>query len=42
MRKQKGGVYKGKKRQRGGVYKGSKRQRGGNLAKKTTNKILKY
>ena len=42
MRKQKGGVYKGKKRQRGGVYKGTKRQRGGNLAKKTTNKILKY
>ena len=42
MRKQKGGAYKGKKRQRGGVYKGTKRQRGGNLAKKTTNKILKY
>ena len=40
MRKQKGGVYKGKKRQRGGVYKGSKRQRGGNLAKKTKNKII--
>ena len=40
MVKQKGGVYKGKKRQRGGVYKGRKRQRGGNLAKSTTNKIL--
>ena len=41
MVKQKGGVYKGKKRQRWGVYKGSKRQRGGNLAKKTKNKIIK-
>ena len=27
-------------KQKGGVYKGKKRQRGGNLAKSTTNKIL--
>ena len=27
-------------KQKGGLYKGKKRQRGGNLAKSTTNKIL--